>query len=242
MSGAVTNQTKTTVDRRLQSLAVYVELERRIRQAENEQTLGFLLVNEIHGLSTYRQAVLWQSGNTGNGALIAVSGLAHRLKAEGRSVIHMEFGQPSTGAPADAIAAAHRVLDTDPMGYWESPALKARIVRHYAEWYGVTISPAQVLLTCGASPALVLALVEGAGGHEQAQRGAVFGRNRILDVGQPTSGSLVPCVHQVESAAAFNCHRPEIELEAATFGDVLCRRQMLLASARLVARHKQRVG
>lgn len=77
MSGAVTNQTKTTVDRRLQSLAVYVELERRIRQAENEQTLGFLLVNEIHSLSAYRQAVLWQSGTAGNGALIAVSGLAN---------------------------------------------------------------------------------------------------------------------------------------------------------------------
>ena len=89
---------------------------------------------------------------------IAISGIAHRLKAEGRSVIHMEFGQPSTGAPAAAIAEAHRVLDADPMGYWESPALKARIVRHYAEWYGVEISPAQILLTCGASPALVLAL------------------------------------------------------------------------------------
>jgi aspartate/methionine/tyrosine aminotransferase len=89
---------------------------------------------------------------------IAISGLAHRLKTEGRSVIHMEFGQPSTGAPAAAIAAAHRVLDSDPMGYWESPALKARIVRHYADWYGVEITPAQVILTCGASPALVLAL------------------------------------------------------------------------------------
>lgn len=89
---------------------------------------------------------------------IAVSALAHRLKAEGRDVIHMEFGQPSTGAPAAAIAEAHRVLDADPMGYWESPALKARIVRHYADWYGAEISPAQVLLTCGASPALVLAL------------------------------------------------------------------------------------
>ncbi len=89
---------------------------------------------------------------------IAVSGLAHRLKAEGRDVIHMEFGQPSTGAPAAAIAEAHRVLDADPMGYWESPVLKARIVRHYAERHGVEISPAQLILTCGASPGLVLAL------------------------------------------------------------------------------------
>ena len=89
---------------------------------------------------------------------IAVSGLAHRLKAEGRSIIHMEFGQPSTGAPAAAIAAAHRVLDSDPMGYWESPALKARICQHYAETYGVEVDPSRILLTCGASPALVLAL------------------------------------------------------------------------------------
>jgi len=89
---------------------------------------------------------------------ISVSGLAHRLKGEGRSVIHMEFGQPSTGAPAAAIAEAHRVLDSDPMGYWESQPLKERICRHYKERHGVEIRPAQVILTCGASPALVMAL------------------------------------------------------------------------------------
>jgi aspartate/methionine/tyrosine aminotransferase len=87
-----------------------------------------------------------------------VSALAQRLKAEGRSVIHMEFGQPSTGAPAAAIAEAHRVLDADPMGYWESQPLKERIAKHYRERYAVEVSPAQITLTCGASPALVLAL------------------------------------------------------------------------------------
>lgn len=89
---------------------------------------------------------------------IAISQLAHQLKREGRSIIHMEFGQPSTGAPSTAIAAAHRVLDSDAMGYWESPALKARIARHYADRYGVAVDPEHILLTCGASPALVLAL------------------------------------------------------------------------------------
>ncbi|QKS01691.1 aminotransferase class I/II-fold pyridoxal phosphate-dependent enzyme [Sphingomonas sp. CL5.1] len=89
---------------------------------------------------------------------IAISRAAHRLASEGRPVIHMEFGQPSTGAPQAAIAAAHRVLDNDPMGYWESGALKARIARHYAETQGATVDPEQVILTCGASPALVLAL------------------------------------------------------------------------------------
>lgn len=89
---------------------------------------------------------------------IAVSHLAHALKAEGRSIIHMEFGQPSTGAPAAALAVAHQVLDTDGMGYWESPKLKARLARRYDETYGVQVSADQFILTCGASPAMVLAL------------------------------------------------------------------------------------
>ena len=89
---------------------------------------------------------------------IGLSRLAHQLKADGLDIIHMEFGQPSTGAPQAAIAAAHSILDSDPMGYWESTALKARIARHYAESHGVTVDPEQVILTCGASPALVLAL------------------------------------------------------------------------------------
>jgi len=89
---------------------------------------------------------------------MSVSALAHRLATEGRSVIHMEYGQPSTGAPAAAIAAAHDTLDTDAMGYWESQPLKTRIARHYHERDGVEIDPSQIILTCGASPALVMAL------------------------------------------------------------------------------------
>ncbi|GGI69734.1 aminotransferase [Polymorphobacter multimanifer] len=89
---------------------------------------------------------------------IALSRRAHQLKAEGRSIIAMHFGQPSTGAPAAAIAMAHHVLDADPMGYWESDALKARIVRHMAETQAVALQPEQIILTCGASPALVMAL------------------------------------------------------------------------------------
>lgn len=89
---------------------------------------------------------------------ISISGLAHRLKAEGRHILHMEFGQPSTGAPTAAIAAAHAVLDAEPLGYWESAPLKARVCRHYAETYGVEVQPGQITLTCGASPALVIAL------------------------------------------------------------------------------------
>ena len=89
---------------------------------------------------------------------ISVSKRAHDLKTEGRRILHMEFGQPSTPAPRGAIARAHEVLDTDPMGYWESRPLKERICQHYKNEYGVDLTPGRVTLTCGASPALVLAL------------------------------------------------------------------------------------
>ena len=89
---------------------------------------------------------------------MGVSRLSHDLAAQGRSIIHMEFGQPSTSAPAPAIALAHQVLDADALGYWESTPLKERIARHYAETQGVNIAPHQIILTSGASPALVLAL------------------------------------------------------------------------------------
>lgn len=89
---------------------------------------------------------------------IGIGRMAHALMEEGRSVIHMQFGQPSTGAPAAAIARAHQVLDSDNMGYWESTPLKQRLARHYQDSYGVAVDPSRFILTCGASPALVLAL------------------------------------------------------------------------------------
>jgi aspartate/methionine/tyrosine aminotransferase len=89
---------------------------------------------------------------------IALSRLSRQLEAEGRSIIHMEFGQPSTGAPAAAIARAQAVLASDPGSYWESEELKARIAGLYSIRHGVTVAPERIILTCGASPALVLAL------------------------------------------------------------------------------------
>lgn len=89
---------------------------------------------------------------------VGISRLAHALKAQGRSIIHMEFGQPSTGAPKAAIAKAHQVLDADNMGYWESTPLKERLARFYDERYGIKVDANRFVMTCGASPALVLAL------------------------------------------------------------------------------------
>jgi aspartate/methionine/tyrosine aminotransferase len=90
---------------------------------------------------------------------IAISQLARALEAQGRSVVHMEFGQPSTAAPSAALAAVREGLDRAPPGYWESVPLRERIACHYRQSYGVSVDPDRIILTCGASPALLLALL-----------------------------------------------------------------------------------
>ena len=78
-------------------------------------------------------------------------------------VIRMEVGQPGTGAPAGATAAAQAALAAGlPMGYTEAlgiASLRARIARHYLDWYGVEIDPGRVAITVGASGAFPLAFL-----------------------------------------------------------------------------------
>jgi aspartate/methionine/tyrosine aminotransferase len=78
-------------------------------------------------------------------------------------VIRMEVGQPGTGAPAGAVAAAQAALRNGlPMGYTEAlgiASLRARIARHYADWYGCIVDPARIAVTVGASGAFPLAFL-----------------------------------------------------------------------------------
>src|SRR5262249_35486222 len=82
--------------------------------------------------------------------------------ARGDDVIHMEVGQPGTGAPRAARAAVERVLATETLGYTAAlgmPALRERIARHYQERYGVSVAPARVVVTTGSSAGFVLAFL-----------------------------------------------------------------------------------
>ena len=85
---------------------------------------------------------------------------ARAMEAAGRSVVHMEVGQPGTPAPAGARAALAAAMEAGPLGYTVAlglPALRARIARHYEECYGVDLAPSRVIVTAGASAAFVLA-------------------------------------------------------------------------------------
>jgi aspartate/methionine/tyrosine aminotransferase len=80
----------------------------------------------------------------------------------GRSIMHMEVGQPGTAAPKAAREAAKRALDSETLGYTMAlgtDALRARIARHYADWYGVAVAPERVAVTAGSSAAFVLAFL-----------------------------------------------------------------------------------
>ena len=88
---------------------------------------------------------------------------AAALAPDEPGVIRMEVGQPGTGAPSGAAAAAVRALQGGmPLGYTEAfglPSLRARIARHYAERYGLEVAPARVAVTVGASGAFPLAFL-----------------------------------------------------------------------------------
>jgi len=80
-------------------------------------------------------------------------------EARGQPVIHMEVGQPGTPAPRSALQAVQRALGSETLGYTMAlglPALRARIARHYADRYGVAVSPERVIVTAGSSAAFVL--------------------------------------------------------------------------------------
>lgn len=85
---------------------------------------------------------------------------ARRLEDAGRHIIHMEVGQPGTGAPKAAAKALARAMDAGPLGYTVAlglPALRARIAQMYGEWYNVDLDPNRVVITPGSSGGFLLA-------------------------------------------------------------------------------------
>ena len=85
---------------------------------------------------------------------------ARALEQAGRSIIHMEVGQPGTPAPKAARDALAVAMEQDALGYTVAlglPELRAGIADLYRDWYGVELDPARVVVTAGSSAAFVLA-------------------------------------------------------------------------------------
>jgi aspartate/methionine/tyrosine aminotransferase len=94
---------------------------------------------------------------------MAMSLRATEVAAQGHSVLHLEVGQPATGAPSLAREAAVAALAAQqPMGYTNAPGtmgLRRRIARHYGDQYGVEVAPTSVMVVGGASAGFTLAFM-----------------------------------------------------------------------------------
>jgi aspartate/methionine/tyrosine aminotransferase len=91
-----------------------------------------------------------------------VMAAAARLEAQGRTIVHMEVGQPAAGAPACAIAAVRAALGEGPHGYTATLGigpLRQRIARAYAQWQRVEVDPQRIVVTTGSSAAFMLAFL-----------------------------------------------------------------------------------
>lgn len=89
-----------------------------------------------------------------------VAKLAAELERQGRSIIHMGIGEPDFTAPPPVVEAAARAMAEGRMQYTGAtgiPALREAIADHYRAKYGLDIAPQRIIVTAGASAALVLA-------------------------------------------------------------------------------------
>ncbi len=84
---------------------------------------------------------------------------ASALERQGRDIIHLEIGEPDFDTPECIREAGVKAIKEGKTHYTHSlgiPELREAICHFYLERYGVSISPDQVLITSGTSPAMLL--------------------------------------------------------------------------------------
>lgn len=94
--------------------------------------------------------------------VMEVARTADAMEAAGSDVVHLEVGQPSTGAPRGVRQAAVRAVEEMNLGYTLATGyepLRRRIAAHYGDWYGIDLEPGRIMVTEGASGGCVLAFL-----------------------------------------------------------------------------------
>jgi aspartate/methionine/tyrosine aminotransferase len=93
--------------------------------------------------------------------VMEVQTAARALEAAGRTVIHMEIGEPDFPTPGPVVEAAQRAIAGGGIYYPSAlglPELREAIAAHYGEHYGVRVAPERVIVTAGSSAALLLVM------------------------------------------------------------------------------------
>lgn len=84
---------------------------------------------------------------------------AKELGAQGHDVIHMEVGEPDFDTPPQIQQAAHRAIDQGQTKYTPAagiPELRQAIADYYLERYKLDIPAERIIVTAGASGALLM--------------------------------------------------------------------------------------
>ncbi|MEK9673054.1 MAG: aminotransferase class I/II-fold pyridoxal phosphate-dependent enzyme [Rhodospirillaceae bacterium] len=87
---------------------------------------------------------------------------AEERERAGGEVLHLEVGQPGTGAPKAVIDAAAKALSDDRIGYTNALglwSLREAVAVHYQDCYGVQVTPDSVVITTGSSGGFVLSFM-----------------------------------------------------------------------------------
>ncbi len=86
---------------------------------------------------------------------------AAEMERRGINVVHLEVGEPDFDVPpcvSEAVANAFSEGRTHYTHSLGDPELREEICKRYHNIYGVTISPEQIIVTSGSSPAILLTL------------------------------------------------------------------------------------
>ena len=101
-------------------------------------------------------------GRLGTETAFLVLARARELEAQGRSICHLEIGEPDFDTPGHIVAAAQQALDDGYTHYGPAagdPELRAAIARYAGEFRGVSIAAKEVVVVPGAKPILFFALL-----------------------------------------------------------------------------------
>ncbi len=93
--------------------------------------------------------------------VMALLARAKELEAEGKDIVHMEIGEPDFPTPAPIVEAGIAAISQGDVHYTPAvglPELREAISGFYLERYSVSISADRVVVTPGASGALMLTL------------------------------------------------------------------------------------
>src|SRR5216683_7109549 len=87
---------------------------------------------------------------------------ARALEARGRSVVHLEIGEPDFETPGHIVAAAQQALEEGFTHYGPGaglPELRAAVSLYVQRWRNLDVAPSRVIITPGGKPIMFFAIL-----------------------------------------------------------------------------------